>query len=63
MPVLVGKSEEKKPVERHRRRWENNSEMGLKGRRLDSSGSRCGPMVGFCEDGNEPSDSVKVLIP
>jgi hypothetical protein len=26
----VGKSEEKRPVGRHRRRWENNGEMGLK---------------------------------
>jgi hypothetical protein len=67
IPVLVGKSEEKRPLGRHRRRWESNNEMGLKeigwGRRLDSSGSRCGPMAGLCEDGNEPTGSVKVLIP
>jgi hypothetical protein len=29
MPVLVGKSEEKRPLGRHRRRWENKNKMGL----------------------------------
>jgi hypothetical protein len=28
--VLVGKSEEKSPVRRHRHRWENNIKMDLK---------------------------------
>jgi hypothetical protein len=40
--------------------------MDLKGigweRRLDSSGSRCGPVASFCEDGNESWGSVKGLI-
>jgi hypothetical protein len=29
------------------------------GRGLDSSGSGWVLMAGFCEDGNEPSDSIK----
>jgi hypothetical protein len=63
----VCKSEEKRPLGRHGHTWQNINEMGLKEigweRRLDSSGSRCGPMAGSFEDGNKPSGSIKVLIP
>jgi hypothetical protein len=43
--ALVGKSEERKPLDRHRLRWEDNIKMGFRefgwggGHRLDESGS------------------------
>jgi hypothetical protein len=41
---LVGKPEGKRPLERPRRRWENQIKMNR---------------VGRCEHGNEPSGSIK----
>jgi hypothetical protein len=55
--ILVGKPDGKRPLGRHRHRWEDNikSILGKEGRklRIGTSGS-----VG-CENGNEPSDSIK----
>jgi hypothetical protein len=59
--ILVGKPEGKRPLRRPRHRWEDNINMDfwkiVFG--LDSSGSGQGLMVGFCEHGNDPSDSIK----
>jgi hypothetical protein len=55
--VLVGKPEGKRPLERPSRRWEDGIRMDLGGRRLDSTGSGQGPVVGCCECGDEPSSS------
>jgi len=33
-------------------------EIGIDGGELDSAGSKRGPVVGFCENGNEPSGSI-----
>jgi hypothetical protein len=61
--ILVGRAEGKRPLGRPRRRWEDNIKMGLTETvRLgeqDSAGSVQGPVVGFCEHGNEPSGSIK----
>jgi hypothetical protein len=46
--MLVGKVEGKRPI------------GYLKCCRLDSCGSGYGTVAGFCEHGNEPSDSVKL---
>jgi hypothetical protein len=56
--VLVGKPEEKRPLGRPRRRWEDGiimdlREIGLGGCGLDSTGSGQGPVA--C--GDEPSGS------
>jgi hypothetical protein len=42
-------------------RWEDNIKMDLRYRwgELDSSGSGYDLVVGFCEDGDEPSASIK----
>ena len=61
--VLVGKPEGKRPLERPRRRWEDNIKMdlqgiGLWGYGLDRAGSGQGQVAGNCEWGNEPSGSV-----
>ena len=60
--VLVRKPEEKRPLGRPRRRWENNiktdiQEMGG-GWRLDGVGSGLGQVAGTCEYGNELSGSI-----
>jgi hypothetical protein len=62
--VFVGKPEGKSPLERPRRRWEDNIKMELKTNRmawcaLDSSDSDYGLVEGFCEHGNEPLGSLK----
>jgi hypothetical protein len=62
--VLVGKPEGKRPLGRPRRRLEDNikldlREIGIDGGQLDSAGSGQGPIAGFCEYGNEPSDSIR----
>jgi hypothetical protein len=62
--ILVGEQEGKKPLGRPRRRGVNNSKMDLRETRLgwsglDRSGSGEGPVEGSCEQGNEPSDSIK----
>jgi hypothetical protein len=54
---LVGKPERKRPLGRHRRRWEGNIIMDLKRYKvgscgLDASGSRQGPIVGSFVHGN-----------
>jgi hypothetical protein len=51
--VLVGKPEGKRPLERPRRRWEDNI-------RMDLQEVGCGGQVtGTCECGEEPSGSIK----
>jgi hypothetical protein len=45
--VLVGKPEGKRPLGRHRLRWEDLGEMGW------------GLVEGSCEYGNEPLGSIK----
>ena len=62
--VLVEKPEGKRPFLRPRRRWEDKykngfSRSGMQSRGLHRSGSGQGQVVGACECGNEPSDSVK----
>jgi hypothetical protein len=57
--VLMGKPEGKRPLERPRRRWDQNGSLGdWPGEcRLDPVGSGQGPEVGPCEYGDEPSGS------
>jgi hypothetical protein len=58
--VLVGKPEGKRPLERHRRRWEDGIKMDLRTIAwggADSPGSGEGPVAGCCECGDEPSGS------
>ena len=60
--VLMRKPDEKRPLGKSRRRWEDNikiffQEVGW-GHRLDCSGSGKGQMAGTCECGNEHSGSV-----
>jgi hypothetical protein len=61
--VLVGKSEEKRPLGRPRRRWEDYNKMGLQevgcGGCIGSSWLRLGTGGSICECGNEPSGSIK----
>jgi hypothetical protein len=62
--VLVGRPEGKRPLGRPRRRWEDNIKMylretGIDGDELDSAVSEYGQVTGFCEQCNEPSDSIK----
>jgi hypothetical protein len=61
--ILVGKPEEKRPLERPRRRWVDNTEIDLRDRMgwygLDRSGSGYGQVEGSCEHDDEPSDSLK----
>ena len=62
--VLVGKSEGKRPLGRHRHRWKDNikmdlHEVGCWGHGLDRSHSGYGQVEGTCECGNEPSGSIK----
>jgi len=62
--VLLGKPEGKKPLGRHRHRWENNIKMdllivgcgGMGWIDLDQDRYR---LAGTCECGNEPSVSLK----
>jgi hypothetical protein len=53
----VGKPEEKRPLERPKRRWEDGvrmdlREIGLGGCGLDLTGSGQGPVLGCCECGD-----------
>jgi hypothetical protein len=61
--ATVRKPEGKRPLERPRRRWENNIKMDLGdvgwGDRLDPSGSGQGQVAGSCKCCNEPSGSRK----
>jgi hypothetical protein len=59
--VSVGKQEGKRPLERPRRRWEDEIRMDRRvigwGCGVDSPGSGYGPVAGCCECGDEPSGS------
>jgi hypothetical protein len=61
--VLVRRPKGKRPLGRRKHRWEDNIKMDL--REIGIDGARWiwlaedGPVVGFCEHGNEPSGSVK----
>jgi hypothetical protein len=63
--ILVRKPERKRPLGRPRRRGEDHIRMDRReiwwvGRcGLHASGSRQGPVAGFCEHGDEPSGSIK----
>jgi hypothetical protein len=67
---LMGKSEGKRQLVRPRCRWEDNVKTDLGGigwggvvwYGLDSSDSGKGPVAGSCENGNEPSCSIKRLV-
>jgi hypothetical protein len=56
--VLVGKPEEKRPLGRPRRRWEEGIRMGRReigwGCGVVSAGSGYGPVTGCCECGDGP---------
>ena len=61
---LWGYLQEKRPLGRPRRRWEDNIKMDLKevgceGYGLDRAGSGEGQLADTCECGNEPSGSIK----
>jgi len=57
--VLVGKPEGKRPLGRHRRRWEDTIKMDL--REVEGGGDwmELAQMAGTCEYGDEPSGSIK----
>ena len=55
--VLVGKPEEKRPLGRPRRRWDNNIKMDLQ--EVGCGGMDWIELAGTCECGNELSDSIK----
>jgi hypothetical protein len=53
------KPEERRPLGRPKRRWEDDIKIYLQevGCGMDLSGSGWGQVVGICERGNEPSGS------
>jgi hypothetical protein len=62
----VGKPEGKSPLGRPRSRWVDNIKMdlgetGWDGRDWIRTGSGYGPVEGYCEYGDEPSGSLKLL--
>jgi hypothetical protein len=61
--ALVGKPEGRRPLEKPRRKWEDNIKMDLRevglGHRLDRSGSGQGRVASSCEYGDETSGSIK----
>jgi hypothetical protein len=62
--ILVGKPEGNIPLVRPRCRWVDNIKMHLKRDKmvwygLDRSSSGYGPVEGSCQQGNEPSRSIK----
>jgi hypothetical protein len=64
MSLLAGKPEGNGPLKRTRCRWQDNIKMNCRkirvwGCGLDSSGSGYKLVSGFCEQGNEPSVSIK----
>ena len=61
--ILVGKPEARRPLVRHRRRWDDNIKVGLRekggGHGLDGSGLVQGQVAGACECGNKLLGSIK----
>ena len=61
--IQVGKPEGRRPLERPRRRWEDNIKVDLQdcgwGHKLDKPVSGSGQVVGSCECDNKPSGSIK----
>jgi hypothetical protein len=58
----LGRSEGKSPLEKRRRRREDNIKMdfretGIDG--MDAAGLGEGVVAGFCEHGTEPSSSIR----
>jgi hypothetical protein len=51
--ILVGRPEGRRPLGRHRRRWEDNIKMDLREIGFEDV------VAGSCEHGNEPSNSIK----
>jgi hypothetical protein len=60
----VGKPDERRPLGRPRRKWDDNIKMDLQevgwGNELDRSGSGQRQVAGCCECGNEPSSFIKL---
>jgi hypothetical protein len=60
--IWFGKSEGKRPLGRHKHRWEDNIRMNLRNigwKGVDSFGSIYEPVAGSCERSNESSGSIK----
>jgi hypothetical protein len=57
--ALVGKPKGRRPLERPRRRWEDNIKMDLREVGFDQSGSGYGQAVGSCEYGDKLSGFIK----
>jgi hypothetical protein len=62
--ILVGRPEGKRPLRRHRRKWEADikmdlGEMGKRSYGLNSSDSEQRRVAGSCEHGNELSGPIK----
>jgi len=61
--IFIEKRDKKEPLARPRHRWEDNIKMDLQevgtGHGLDCSGLRQDQVMGCCEYGSEPLDSIK----
>jgi hypothetical protein len=61
--ILVGRPEDKKPLERPRCRWEDNINVDLKEIGIDGANwirlAQDRVDGGICEHGNEPSGSIR----
>ena len=58
--VLVGNPERKRPLRKHRNRWEDNIKMDLQEVGYGSMDwMELAQEAGTCERGNEPSGSIK----
>jgi hypothetical protein len=56
---LAGKTEENRPLGRHRLRWEDNIKMDLKETGCEGmEWIEVDPLAGFCEQGTEHTDKV-----
>jgi hypothetical protein len=53
--ILVAELERKRPLGRHRNKWEDNIKMGMEIGRWDVDRIR----LGCCKQGNEPLDFIK----
>jgi hypothetical protein len=60
--ISVGKTEGRRLLGRHRRRWEDNIKMDLRWYEKDSFVSGQKPVAFSCEHNNEPSGSTKCNI-
>jgi hypothetical protein len=59
--IFAGTVKGKRPLGRHRRRWEDNMRMDLVEKcGVNIPDSVQGPLLGSCKDGNEASVPIKV---